>query len=287
VLAAARKAIGEMKITELNTLSVQATMQRNVGNFQVSSEVEMLMELPDKYVRTDTMSGPTNAELRSGFNGDKSLQRGGQTGTMGGAMMIRIGGGGHAPAAPTLTPEQQEEMNRATVRSARHDLSRLMLGWFGMAHPAVSAQYSYYGEAESPDGKADVIDIKGSDGFAGRLFIDQQTHLPLMLTYQGPQPRVMTAGGPGGARGVQRGAMSEEERKKMEADVEKRLGEMRNQPPTMVDYSLYFSEWRQVDGVLFPHRITRSTGGTVTEEWSVGKVKLNPRIDAKRFAVEG
>ena len=29
-----------------------------------------------------------------------------------------------------------------------------MLGWFAMAHPALNAQYTYAGEAESPDGKA-------------------------------------------------------------------------------------------------------------------------------------
>ena len=42
------------------------------------------------------------------------------------------------------------------LRSARADISRLMLGWFAAAHPSLDAQYTYAGEAESPDGKADV-----------------------------------------------------------------------------------------------------------------------------------
>ena len=53
--------------------------------------------------------------------------------------------------------------------------------------------------AESPDGKAYVIDVKSADNFAARLFIDEQTHLPLMVTYKGPQPRIMTQGGPEGS----------------------------------------------------------------------------------------
>ena len=85
-------------------------------------------------------------------------------------------------------------MNEAMVRSSQTEASRLMLGWFAMAHPAINAEYTYAGEAESPDGKAYVIDVKNADGFAARLFIDEQTHLPLMVTYQGPQPRMMSAG---------------------------------------------------------------------------------------------
>ena len=39
-----------------------------------------------------------------------------------------------------------------------------------------------------------------ADNFAARLFIDEQTHLPLMVTYKGPQPRMMSTGA--GARQV-------------------------------------------------------------------------------------
>jgi hypothetical protein len=45
-------------------------------------------------------------------------------------------------------------MNTSMVRNAQGDASRLMLGWFAMAHPSVNAQYTFAGQAESPDGKA-------------------------------------------------------------------------------------------------------------------------------------
>ena len=51
----------------------------------------------------------------------------------------------------------------------------------------------------------------------------------------------------------------------------------------MVDYTLYFDDWREVDGIKFPHRLRRAAAGATTEEWSVNKVRVNPKIDPKKF----
>ena len=58
VLAGARKAIGGKTLDSLKTLSVQAAMQRNAGNFQMNSDLELLVELPDKYLRSEASSNP-------------------------------------------------------------------------------------------------------------------------------------------------------------------------------------------------------------------------------------
>ena len=195
ILAAARKAIGDRKLDTLKTFSLQSALQRNVASMQVTSEVEIVLDLPDKYLRSETSSGAgmvVAGARTSGFSGDRSLQKLNGGGMAGGGMVIRMGGSagsfsngnGDKPSA-----EQLAEMSKAMVRSGRSEASRLMLGWFAMAHPALNAQYTYAGEAESPDGKAYVIDVKSADSFAARLFIDEQTHLPLMVTYKAPQPR--------------------------------------------------------------------------------------------------
>ena len=57
------------------------------------------------------------------------------------------------------------------------------------------------GVAESPEGKADILEAKEETGRTLRLFIDQNSHLPLMVQYQDPKPMVMIAGGPGGPGG--------------------------------------------------------------------------------------
>jgi hypothetical protein len=297
VLAATRKAIGGKKIDSLKSLSVQAAMQRNTGNFQMNSDLELFVELPDKYMRSESSSNPmVNIANTLGFNGDRPLKSNGPAGMApGGGMIIRMGGPGPAVGSGEKpTPEQRQQIDRQMVRSARHDISRLMLGWFGMTHPSLSARYTYAGEAESPDGKAYVIDVKNADGFAARLFIDEHTQLPLMVTYQGPQPRIVTARGPragsGGAQPTpqaQPRQMTEEERRRLAADADKQIREMEKQAPVMVDYTLFFDDWREEDGIKFPHALRRASAGTTTEEWTVNKVKVNPKIDPKKFETEG
>ena len=233
----------------------------------------------------------------SGFNGDRPLQKlalGGMPG--GGGMVIRMGGAG-APAAggEKPTPEQMEQMTKAMVRSSQGEASRFMLGWFAMAHPASNAQYTYAGEAESPDGKAYVIDVKNADNFTARLFIDQQTSLPLMVTYKAPLPRMIGAGpglqvaAGGGAHVVRQEAgrePTEEERKKLRETAEKQIQELQKQAPVLADYAIYFEDWRDTEGVKFPFKMRRATEGTTTEEWTVNRIKVNPKVDPKRFAGE-
>ncbi len=290
VIADARKAIGGRKLDALKSLSLEAAAQRNIGTFQMNADVELLFEMPDKYMRLDTpQGGMVSGGSTMGFNGDRPLKAAASPGIgPGGAMIIRMGPAGAIPPTEKPTPEQQQQIDRTVVRSSRQELSRLMLGWFGAAHPALNARYTYAGEAESPDGKASVIDVKNADGFEARLFIDKETHLPLMVTYRGPQGRVVTSGGPragsGGAQGQQQTRqLSDEERKKLTDDAQRQAEELQKQPPAMVDYALYFDDWRDVDGIKFPHRLRRAAAGATTEEWSVSKVRVNPKIDPKKF----
>jgi hypothetical protein len=288
ILAAARKALGGGTLEGLKTFSLDASLHRNIGSVQMASEVEILLDLPDRYLRSDVSSGMMNSTMATGFNGGKPIIPAGATALPGGGMMIRIGPGPAAPAAEKLSPEQQARADEALLRSSRVDISRMMLGWFATAHPSLPVQYTYAGEAESPDGKAHVIDVKDPEGFSARLFIDQESKLPLMLRYQGPQPRVVTAGGPRaaagpGAHATERRELTDQERRKLSEDTEKRLKDLQSQPPAMADFTLYFDEWREADGVRFPHRIRRAMSGDTNEEWTVNKVRVNPKIDAKKF----
>ena len=298
VLAAARKAIGDKTLDALKTLTVEAQVQRNVGAMQLTTETEILLELPDRYLRADTSSGPMSGGFTSGFNGDTVIRpAGGNMAMAGGGMVIRMGGPGGPmpPPGEKPSPEEQAGMDKAMLRSSRTELSRLMLGWFAAAHPSLSVEFTYAGEAESPDGKADVVDAKNADGFNARLFIDRETRLPLMVTYRGPQPRVVTAGGPirqappaaaghGTAQQApERREMTEEERKKAREAAEKQLEALGTQPQATVEFTLFFDDWRDVGGIRFPHKLRRAMSGATNEEWTVGRVKVNPKIDPKKF----
>lgn len=290
VMAAARKAIGGKKLDTLTSLSVQAAVQRNVGNFRVTSDLELLLGLPDKYVRSETSTGGMVVASTMGFNGSRPIRGPAQPGMPPGGMIIRMGGPGPGGVGDgeKLTPEQQQQIDAQVVRSAKYEISRLLLGWFVMVLPSVPAQYTDAGEAESPDGKAFVLDANSADGFAARLFIDEKTHLPLMVTYRAPQPRMVTVGAPGpgqpvrGAGPNQVSASGGEDRERLEAEAKRQL----EQPAAMVEHTLYFDDWSEEDGIQFPHSFRRAVAGTTVEEWTIRKVKLNPKIDQKKFESE-
>lgn len=263
VLAAARKAIGAGALEGLRTFSVEAAVKRNVHERQMAADVEVLLALPDKYVRAERGAGPVGAGFAFGFNGDRPVRPANSTIGGGGMMMIRIGPGGPPPAEP-LSPEAQQRADEELLRGQRAEVSRLMLGWFAAAHPSLAAQYAYAGEAVAPDGKAHVIDVKAEDGFAARLFVDQETHLPLMVTYQGVAPRIVSVARGSGPRPA--APMSGPDGPRDETEM-----------------SIFFDDWREAGGLMFPHVMRRAAEGTTNEEWTVSRVRVNPQIDPRRF----
>jgi hypothetical protein len=155
------------------------------------------------------------------------------------------------------------------------------------------------GIAESPEGKADILETKEETGRTLRLFIDQGTKLPLMVQYQDPKPMVMINGGPGrgpgGPGGPGAGAPGGGEVRAVPGgpgrpggappqmtpeEMQKRLEEMRKNPPALGTYALHLSDFKKVDGILLPHRIETSLDGEPNEEWTIEKYKVNPTIKA-------
>ena len=260
ILASTRKAISR-NVDRLTSLTLQATVLRNAGRFQISTEVELYLELPDRFMQSVTATGNTIiGNPITGFNGDRALKAAPVVPVSAGDGRSVVVVNGSGVSAGTLTRAQQQELRLMRLRAARDQISRLMLGWFAIAMPSANVQYSYAGEAEAPDGKAYVIDAKNSEGFAARLFIDTTSQLPLMLTYQGAPG--FAVGAVGGASGTP------------------------SNPPATIEHALYFSDWRDVDGVRFPHALRRAGAGATNEEWTIGKVRINSKIDPKKFEAE-
>jgi hypothetical protein len=143
------------------------------------------------------------------------------------------------------------------------------------------------GIAESPEGKADILESKDDTGRTLRLFIDQQTHLPLMVQYQDPKPMIISnvRGGPGGGPGAGPGRggpggggapMTPEEKEAMQ----KRIDEMRKQGPQMGTWAIHVSDYKKVGSVMLPHKIDVSVDGEPSEEWTVEKYQINPNLKA-------
>src|SRR5687767_5889108 len=74
VLVEARKALGGDKLAAIKTLTATGRTRRVRGDNLVPIEFEILIELPDKYVRIDEFPAEDMDPTSSGFNGDALIQ---------------------------------------------------------------------------------------------------------------------------------------------------------------------------------------------------------------------
>ena len=150
------------------------------------------VELPDKYVRKDEIPAQESGPTSTGFNGNELIQLPVP------AAPVPPGGEGRAGGPPAPNPAQLEAMKTARVSAVKQDFVRLTLGMFAGSFSSYPHVY-YVGQAEAPQGKADVIEAKAAPNFTVRLFVNSETHLPIMVSWQAPAGRGGPGrGGPGG-----------------------------------------------------------------------------------------
>jgi len=264
LLAQARAALGgEKNLAKVQGLSATGTYQREVGDRQVNGDVTIDLQLPDRMLRTESMRpmGDATIEILQGINGDQVLRN---SRTIGGGpgMMVRI--------AP---PPGGTDGDAQALRNQRADMARFTLALLLAAPAAMPLEFAYGGEAESDEGKADVVDAKGPGSFAARLFLDQKTHRPVMLTYRGAAPRMMMrtlrGDAPPPGAGVPPGIPA---------------GEL--PPPQIVDIQLFLDDYRSVDGVQLPHHLSRSIDGKPNEDITFKTIRVNPSFKADAFTAK-
>jgi hypothetical protein len=243
VMAAARAALGgDARIGAVKTFIANGRTRQVRGENLIPIEFEIQVELPDKYSRRDEFPAQDNGPATSGFAGDRLIQIPPPPQPMA------------RPGAPPPTPEQQEAARRARVAVARQDFARLVLGMFATSFSGFPLTFAYVAQAEAPQGKADVLDVKGPANFSARLFVHGETHLPIMLTWQAPAAPQPAAAATGGAK-----------------------------PPALVEHRLYFADYREVSGHQFPFRIRRAVGADTTEETTFDRFRVNAKVDPRRF----
>lgn len=287
VLADMKAALGGAdKVAAVKSLTATGrTLRTNQSGTSTENEFELAMELPDKYMMRSVLASMGNMSIyrNAGFNGNGLINLIDQPPSLGGGggmVMVRTAGSG-ASGQP-LTPEQKAEQDRLLLAAQKKEFARLALGLLGSSYQGFPLEFSYGGEAEAADGKAYVLDVKGADDFTGRLFVDAKTSLPLMLSWMALEPLVMQqnvsrGGGPGAPP-------TEEERKKMMADADARMKEAESKRK-MVEYRVYYSNFKAVNGVKMPHTLQRSIDGKPAEEMNFDQIKVNPKIDARKFEI--
>ena len=154
ILAAARQALGgEKKLTAVKSFTATGRTRQVRGDNLVPIEFEIFVELPDKYLRKDEIPAQESGPTASGFNGDEWLQDPPPPAPPA-AATPPAGAPGGAAAPPRPNPAL------ARVATLKQDFARLTLGMFATSFPAYPLTFTYVGEAEAPQGKADVIDAK-------------------------------------------------------------------------------------------------------------------------------
>lgn len=303
ILAETRQALGGDKLAGVTSLSATGRSQRTRPDGTTSeSAFELLMELPDKFMKRDVVMamGSTSIYRMSGFNGDgliNEVDTPPQLST-GGGMVIRMapGGGG---AGAQATPEQVAEGNKRMLTANKQEFARITLGMFANSYSSYPMHFTYAGQAESADGKADVVEVRGEGDFTAKLFLDTKTHLPLMLSWMDKEPLQMQFGGPGrsmttsGGGGMQtmmHGAAaggsgarpSQAEMDKMQKDMDAAIKEAEAKR-RVVEYRLFYADYQTFSGVKLPTRIQRMIDGTPTDELAFDKIQVNAKIDPKKF----
>jgi len=328
LLAEARKAIGgEDKLRAVKTLQSTGTFKRSAGNNTQEGDVEVFLQLPDKYRRnelTGFAGGPTQERVEvlngqdvwdinaagggfggfgrfgggGGGRGDGGLGGGRNGGGFGGgqgrggqAGQAPDGQGGARAGQPQIDPERLKELQR---RQRQTEMARLTLMWL----LTTDAPVTWVGTAQSPDGTADVLEVKPAEGAATRIFLDSATHMPLMMTTTGgsgrggqfgrrgggapdgagaPPAGAPPAGTPPAGTPPQQGAAAPGG----DAPQARRGGQQG--PPQPVTIETHLSEYKSVSGIKLPHLITRGVNGQTNEEWEIKSFKVNPNLKANTF----
>jgi hypothetical protein len=296
VLAAAREALGgEKALTAVKAFVATGRTRQIRGQNLVPIEFEIACELPDKYVRKDEVPAQESEPTTSGFNGEKLIQVP-KPPDPAPASSVKPPAEPAAAGVQSAPPAPPPDPRKARVVSLEQDFARLALGMFAASFDSYPLTFAYVGQAEAPQGKADVIDAKGPGSFTVRLFINAETHLPIMVSWTSPATSVvLTDPGQPPPTNLAPGSIVASAPPRPPASAPKAeqdqyvkdVQELRKKTLAAakpVESRLYFADYREVgSGVKFPFRLRKAVAGETTEETNFDAFKINPRIDPRKF----
>jgi len=278
LLAAARQALGgDEALAAVRSFLVSGSGKLDLGFAIVDHDVELACQLPDRFVRRaayDSLVGGPPGLLAV------TTQRDG----FAGAAVIRetVNTGHYAPSSrpvmpgPSPTPDQRAAAERLRLLGQQQRFARLALVLFAASPAAYPLRFVPTGPATLPDGRTgSAVEAVGPDDFVMRLVIDDESHLPVTLTWKQRAVLMATAT----ASSVFRAGRSAPPGVVVTDRFP--LADPRSVP--LVDHVLEIGEYRVADGLRWPHRLTERIDGRVLEDLKLGKYKLNPRIAASKF----
>jgi hypothetical protein len=248
ILARARRALGGPKLAALTSLAVKAH-RRSADPGNPRGELELVFAGSDRFARTEVLPvGDASVKKSLILNGVE-------------ASMRVQGSGDVSIRRASETPEGRLALTALRRREQARLLAAFQLRSDGLA-------VTHVGSAEAPGGRAEVLELCVVRDDCFRLFVDQRSHLPLMLSYR-DTPR--SVGKPVPLRETTTGSVVS-----VESTAE-----------WPVEVTMHFAAHRQVKGILFPHEISFSVDGETTQEWQQLQFEPNVAVTPDQFRVGG
>ena len=273
VIGQVRTALGgEQQLAGVKAISAEGSSRRAVGARSVESNVTLLLVRPDKMRRSEesSMFGATTEHISTfdgaqawdetvsaarvgggGGGGDHDHGPGGFAGAFSGADHNHADGfqgRGSTESSGSGGVLTADQIDAARLRRMKMELQRWTIAFLADSNQP----FADAGQAQSPDGPADVLETKDEAGRAVRYFIDPASHMPLMVQYQEVRAQALAARGSAGA-------------------------------PKISTVAMHLSGYKKVDGVMLPHRIDLSIDGKASEAWTIDAFKINPKVKANAF----
>jgi hypothetical protein len=263
VLGEMRQALGgDAAIAAVKSFSVEGSESHSVGGHNAGGGVEFLCVLPDRFLhvtRLDSPFGTTVNEL--GFNGNERIRR------RDASIPYPPDPGEHD------TPAQKAQREARALANTRRELARMTIAMIGISG-VDPVDVSYGGQQVWEKKSVDVLTLRAADGYESTVFVDATTHLPAAVRWMGTPIVTATASSivavprgqsPGTATPPSFPAMPDPS----------------SLPP--VEHQLVFDDYKTADGLTWAHKFVETVGGREYSTIKLGKFKLNPNIDPKRF----
>ena len=285
VLKEMRQALGGAAALDgLKTFSASGsrTLTSPHGSRRVG--LEWLAIVPDHFleIRRNSSVGPLSMEYISyeGLAGSRPIHK------------TEVRGG---PAAPETqyadnSPAAVAARERVWLMRRAQAYTRILLVLTGTSTSTYPLQFSYVGVEDAEGKKYDVIDATGPDGFSCRLHVEAATHLPAMLTWLEELPSFYTTSSvvttttttvvrvPSGSPIVPPVAPP-----LIPAPAPPPSGPPAPRGPGPKRW--LFKSFKTQDGITWP-RVIEEEFDNQKDEIRLGQVKINPKIDARKFDIK-
>ncbi|MFN0084856.1 MAG: hypothetical protein ACKVX9_05670 [Blastocatellia bacterium] len=302
VLKQAREAIGgEAALSGIKSLQVQGSVKATRGERSTQGDFKIEALLPDKYLRTTTMSmGMMDMTVIQAVNGldawtdtKQSMRvsadaggmgggggRGGGGGFGGGGGGGDIGGGGGGLGGGGMgggrgggmgMPPGGGAGGRGGVRPMSPEMEDAMKreARADFARMMISLLL-ITPQGASPYEFSYEKELAAKDGKADVLRVTGPDQFVMFLLFDQKShlPWMFTYRAAAPRLGRPSAAPTDEEE---------------SPDARMIDYQVFFSEHKVEGGIQLPHRLARVANGQLVEEWKLNKFKLNPDLKANRF----